>query len=263
MVGDVFGDGSGELERWVSDRWRSDHGFDDAIPTAFAPVPAGRFALLVDLSSAPGLTPLANLLPQLRALRRLITGARGLDQQDLRLPADLDKADRANPKGITLKADGDVDKLPERLDAVLEQLQEARDALGAILSALKPLYDAMPASADLFNPTPWTPHLPLLRDTLRTLMLHGLAEAEPRSSAGVTWSAARFLYEQGVAITGAVARRIFRPSRRPTIHSTKPEGLRGGSTGALRICSGPRAICWGRPFRSSHNLRSTRTRRPK
>jgi hypothetical protein len=138
----------------------------------------------------------------------LIGGARGLTGQDLRLPSEIDKAAPANPKGIRLKADGDVADLPERIQAAYALLEQAADELAAVLAELKPAYDALSTSGSIFDPTPWTPRLPVIRDRLRTIALHGLAEAEPRSSAGVTSNGARFLYEQGVAVGIAVGKRL-------------------------------------------------------
>src|SRR5262245_56910036 len=212
MSGDRFGNGSSELERWLADRVRAARNVEDDVLTVFAgPVPgAGAKMIIVDASTASGATPLATLLPHLRALRRLIGATRGVHAQDYRLASERDKADPKNPKGFKLDAAGDLDVLPISANSAYEALDAAANVLEMELDTVQPFYDAVRANAASFNASDWTTGLASVRAKLRTLVLFGAPEALPRSAAGVNISAALGMYEQGRAVLEGLGKRLSR-----------------------------------------------------
>jgi len=192
MSGDRHGDGTSELERHLADRARSEHGVADEAATSFAPLPppSDQPTLVVDIRRASSATPLATLWPHLRALRRLITSARGLHAQDFRLVTDEIKANPSNPKGYRLTADGDFAELPDRIRETVQALKTVADSLEAALNG---------------PPSP-----ALLRTQLRAAVLHGIGEALPRSSNGDSANAAQILIEQGRFVLPLVRARVQR-----------------------------------------------------
>jgi hypothetical protein len=210
MSGDRFGDGSSELERFLADFWRGANGISDDVTTLFAAPAAGGPTNYVILDAAAGVaaTPLATLLPQLRALRRLLGAARGLNAQDYRLPSDLEDADPENPKGYKLDPSSDLADLPTRIMSAHDALAGENAALGTVLTALDAPYKAALADAGTFDPAVWTASFVTLRARLRAITLYGVPEALPRSAAGVTVGAALALFEQAKAVTVAVAARL-------------------------------------------------------
>ena len=212
MSGDRFGNGSSELERWLADRARSAMNVEDDVLTVFGgPTPgAGAKTIVVDASTASGATPVATLLPHLRALRRLIGATRGVHAQDYRLASDRDKADPKNPKGFKLDAIGDLDVLPTRANSAYNDLNAAATTLKIELDTLQLLYDALRTNPASFNGADWTTGLASLRTKLRTLALFGAPEALPRSAAGVNVGAALGLFEQGRAVLEGLTKRLSR-----------------------------------------------------
>jgi hypothetical protein len=207
MTADRLGDGSTEIERWLVDRWRADHDVGDEIVTRYAGSPA-EGEIVVDWTAATGATPLARLLPQLRALRRLVTTGRSLDAQDYRLSDESRKADPTNPKGYLIDAAREPVSLPGRVRAARDDLRQAADALEAQLGALGPAYDSLRADAASFVPADWIAPLASLRGLLRRLVQFGAPAALPRSAAGVNVGAALGLVEQGRATLPSVRRRL-------------------------------------------------------
>jgi hypothetical protein len=207
MTADRLGDGSTEIERWLVDRWRSDNDVGDEIVVRYAGSPA-EGEIIFDWTAATGATPLARLLPQLRALRRLVTMGRSLDAQDYRLSDESRKADPANPKGYLTDAAREPVNLPGLVTAARDDLRQAADALEAELGALGTAYDALRADAASFVPADWLAPLATLRGLLRRLVQFGAAEALPRSAAGVSVGAALELVEQGRATLVSIRRRL-------------------------------------------------------
>jgi hypothetical protein len=207
MTADRLGDGSTEIERWLVDRWRADHDVSDEIVTRYSGSPA-EGEIIVDWTAATGATPLARLLPQLRALRRLVTTGRSLDAQDYRLSDESRKADPANPKGYLIDAARKPVNLPGRVTAARDDLRQAADALEAQLGALAPAYDALRADAASFVPADWIAPLASLRSLLRRLVQFGAPEALPHSATGVSVGAALGLVEQGRATLVSARRRL-------------------------------------------------------
>ena len=164
--------------------------------------------IVIDWTAASGAIPLARLLPQLRALRRLVTVARSLTAQDYRLSDESRKADPANPKGYRIDAAREPLVLPTRVTAARDGLRRAADALDAHLRTLSAAYDALRTDAASFVAADWITPLATLRGLLRPLVLFGVPEALPRSAAGVTVRAALGLVEQGRTTLASVRRRI-------------------------------------------------------
>lgn len=210
MSADRLGDGANDLERHLADRLRAADNVGDDVVTLFSgPAPqAGELKLVLDTSTASGVTPLARLLPQLRALRRLVGGSRGLNAQDFRLAVDHERADVANPKGFKLDAGGDLAVLPQRVGAARDALRDAATALDTHLSTLSADYDALRAAPTTFDATAWTARLATLRDLMRAIALFGAPDALPRSAAGVSVSAVFGLVEQGRAASAAIQKRL-------------------------------------------------------
>lgn len=210
MSTDRFGDGSGELERYLADRWRAAAAIGDDFVTLFkGPQRApGQAMVVVDLAAAAGAIPLAQLLTQLRALRRLVGAARGLNAQDYRLAKDAENADGRNPKGFTLDAGGDLAEVPARIAAARDAFRTATSALEGRLDLLAPSYDAVRADAAAFDATAWDAPLDELRTGLRVLVLFGVNEAIPRSASGTSVDAALGLYEQGRAALSSCVQRL-------------------------------------------------------
>jgi hypothetical protein len=215
MCGDLPIDGSGELERWLIDRWRAGASVAADIPTYYRTLPvgfAGR-AVLVNPAAAPaaGAIALETLLPLLKALRRLITTARPLHALDYRLASEAHRADPANPKGYLLDAAGDPADLRERVRAASTKLQaDILAPLEALLARteLKAAYEALLDDPSTFDASLWTPALGTLRSLLRNLALYGMAEALPASSAGGSAEIAQTLYAQGAAMAAAARKRL-------------------------------------------------------
>ena len=210
MSADRLGDGSSELERYLADRWRASNNVPDEVQTHYsgdAPGP-GQQWIVIDLGTAPGATPLARLLPQLRALRRIFGIARSLNAGDYRLAEDNEKADPKNPKAYRLDAGGDLAGLPATLGVTRDGLKAAADALETRLDAMAAAYEALRADNNSFDPAAWTAPLASLRARLRDLLPFAFVEALPRSSAGTSLDAALGLYEQGRAALIAAGKRI-------------------------------------------------------
>ena len=215
MSGDRLGDGSSELERFLADRWREANGVADDVTTLYVPPAAGGPTnfIVLDTGAGSAAVPLSALLPHLRALRRLVGAARGLNAQDYRLPSDDKSASPDNPKGFALDGLGDLVGLPARIAAAHDALAAENAALNAELTALEVAYKAVQADSNAFDATVWTNPLAMLRARLRTIALYGTPEALPRSAAGVTASAGLALYEQGRAVAAAVAARLDKATR--------------------------------------------------
>ncbi len=143
ISGDRLGDGSSELERYLADRWRELNPTSDATVTVYAPPmapPEGPTDFIrLDAAAGTAATPLARLLPHLRALRRLVSTARGLDAQDYRLPSDKAPVPE-NPRGYALDGLGDLLDLPGRIAPATAALDAANAALVAQLDAVKVAY---------------------------------------------------------------------------------------------------------------------------
>ncbi len=172
MSGDRLGDGSSEIERWLVDRWRAAHATGDEIVTRFAGAP-GDGEIVLDWSAGSGVTPLAQLLPQMRALRRLVTVARSLTAKDFRLSDDGEKADPSNPNGYQIDAAREPVTLPSRVTAARDALRLAADGLEGLLTPIGPAYDALRANSSAFATADWASPLSDLRDALRRLVLFG------------------------------------------------------------------------------------------
>lgn len=211
MSGDRLGDGSSELERYLADRWRELHSTPDATVNVYAqPLapPAGPAAfILLDAAAGTAAIPLARLLPQLRALRRLVTTARGLDAQDFRLPSEKAPVPE-NPRGYALDVSGDIDGLPGRIGKEATALDTAKTDLVNKLNGLKAAYEAALKDASVFNPATWAAELPVIRDNMRTIALFGVPEAWPRSAIDLDVRAALATYEQGRAVAAVVLKRL-------------------------------------------------------
>jgi hypothetical protein len=207
MTADRLGDGSSEIERWLVDRRRADDGVGDEVVTRYAGA-AGDREIVFDWSAASGAIPLARLLPQLRALRRLVTVARSLTAQDYRLADESRKADPANPKGYRIDGAREPVGLPGRVTATRDRLRQAADALDAHLGTLAVAYDALRVDPAAFVTADWSSPLSTLRALLRRLVTFGTPEALPRSAAGVTVGAALGLVEQGRRTLVSVRKRI-------------------------------------------------------
>jgi hypothetical protein len=165
--------------------------------------------IVVDPKSAGAATvSLGTLLPQLRALRHLVGTGRGLHAQDYQLPSESDRSLPENPKGFALDGGGDFMVLPIRVSNARDDLDTLNTSLQTVLTGLEPIYKTVRADASTFNAAAWTLPLATLRSTLRAIALHGAPEALPRSAFGVTASAGLALYEQGVAVQVAIAKRI-------------------------------------------------------
>jgi hypothetical protein len=210
MSGDRLGDGSSELERYLADRWRELNPTPDATVTVYAPPaapPAGPADFIrLDAGAGAAVTPLARLLPHLRALRRLVSTARGLDAQDYRLPSEKASVPE-NPKGFALDGLGDLADLPGRIGPAAAALGAANTALVTQLDGVKAAYEATLADASTFNPGTWAPVLPAIRADLRTIARFGVPEAWPRSATDLDARAALEIYDQGRAVAAAVVKR--------------------------------------------------------
>ena len=222
MSADRFGDGSSELERWLADRARLASGVDDALITAFSRGPSDSARFVVDLSRATGASPLGRLLPLIRALRRLIGAARGLDALDYRLPSEADKAPPDNPKGIVLATHGDVDALPARVEEARSHLEQLAMALANELALLKPLYEAAAADPAAFDPGQWGPRLDAVRAQLRAIALQGLGAALPQSVTAVLLEPGAAIYRQAVAVREAVVGRLERAAELLALLAAEP-----------------------------------------
>ncbi|MFT3722105.1 MAG: hypothetical protein QM773_00855 [Hyphomonadaceae bacterium] len=210
MSADRLGDGANDLERHLADRVRAAYDVGDDIVMLFSgPTPsAGERKLVLDAGAAPGATPLAQLLPQLRALRRLVGGGRGLNAQDYRLAADFEKTNPRNPKGFKLDAGGDLASLPQRVRASRDALQTATASLENHLDTLAAGYDALRADPTTFDAAAWSGKLAILRERMRALAMFGAPDALPRSSAGASVSAVFGLIEQARAALATIEKRL-------------------------------------------------------
>jgi hypothetical protein len=212
MCGDRQGDGSSELERYLADAWRSTRNFGDDVVTLHADPPAGpgqpAAFIVFDAAGGTAPTPLAVLMPQLRALRRLIAEGRGLTAQDFRLPSDLGRAAQDNPKGFALDGAGDIADLPATCAAANTALAAEHTALDAELTVLEPAYVAVAADKTAFNAAAWTAPLTEIRKRLRAIARFGAPEAVPRSAASVTVMSGLLLFEQAKAVAAAIKKRL-------------------------------------------------------
>ncbi len=204
MCADTIADGAGELERWLADRWRAAEAIAGDVPTRYREppgIPAEGTVLAVDPGLAPsGKQPLEAIVPQLAALRRLVTTARPANALDYRPPSQGHVADPVNPKGWLLDAGNDFAET--RLVVTMAQggMEALRQTLDGMVNdaQTKAAYETLLADAASFDPADWAAPLPSMRTALRALSLHGLPEALPASAAGVDAEAARRLYEQSV-----------------------------------------------------------------
>ena len=207
MSADRFGDGTSDLERYLADKWRGDNDVPDEVETLFAgpAPPSGK--LVIDLGAASNATPIGRLLPQLRALRRLLGGGRGAHAQDLRRAEDDRHADPSNPKGYALVGD-DLAVLPRRIDEARQGLYAGAQALDAHLASFMQEYNALRANAAGFDATFWESRLATLRALMRALALYATPEAVPRSSSGETASSVFSLVEQARVALTAIGKRL-------------------------------------------------------
>ncbi|MGL4967678.1 MAG: hypothetical protein ACRC67_41060 [Inquilinus sp.] len=204
MSADTIGDGAGELERWLTDRWRAAEAIGGDVPTRYrepAGIPADGTVVAVDPGLAPaGKRPLEAIVPQLAALRRVITTARPANALDYRPPSQGHLADPINPKGWLLDAANDVAETRLAVTTAQGAMDTQRQSLETLINdaATKAAYEALLADAASFDPADWAAPLPAMRSTLRALALQGLPEAVPAGAAGIDAEAARRLYEQSV-----------------------------------------------------------------
>ena len=214
MCADTIADGGGELERWLADRWRSVEAIPTAVPTRYrepAGVSPADPMLVVDPGLAPaGKQPLEAIVPQLAALRRLITTARPANALDYRPPSQGHLADPTNPKGWRLDPGNDFADVRIMITTAHSAMNVSRQTLDNLVNdaPTKAAYDALLTDAASFDSTAWVAPLPAMRAALRTLSLHGMPEALPASAAGVDVEAARRIYEQSVAAAAITKARL-------------------------------------------------------
>jgi hypothetical protein len=214
MSADAVGDGAGELERWLTDRWRAAEAIGSDVPTRYrepAGVAATGTVLAVDPGIAPpGKQPLEAIVPQLAALRRVITTARPANALDYRPPSQGHLADAVNPKGWVVDAGNDFAATRLVVTTARDAMNTQGQALDAVVNdaTTKAAYEALLADATSFDPADWAAPLLALRNALRAIALHGLSEAVPASASGVDADAARRLYEQSGDVSKIVTARL-------------------------------------------------------
>jgi len=142
----------------------------------------------------PRAVTLFELLPLLRALRRIIISCRPLGASDYELPSEStsNTAVEPNPQGIVLG------ELKTRLQSALTVFKSAVDALGA----------AMPPLGADNQPIPNRANAEKLRAALRTLANFGLPDAFPLSAFGVSPKAKATLTSQAVKIHAIASRNL-------------------------------------------------------
>jgi hypothetical protein len=164
----------------------------------------------IDFQSAPRdpqAVTLFELLPLLRALRRLVTNSRPLGAADYELPSESTTG-QANPQGVLLP------NLRARVQA----------ALSAFEAAVRALRAAIPPSGPDEQPDPAQARPAALRSALRALSDFGVPDAFPKSAAGASPEAKAALASQAVLVHAAASERLARAVE----HKTAADGDAAG-----------------------------------
>ncbi len=203
MSGERIGDRSSELERYLIRRYRWTHQLTDDQETAF------------DFSAAaPGKTSLASLQPLLARLRRLITRSRAAHAGDWRRSADVAQATPGDPTGSAsgMPALEHFKDLTDRVEQSRSDLQAARKALAAALSAIGTLRAALEADPARINDPAWRDRLEELRGRLFDLVPFGVPEAVPVDGLAVTGVLVDRLLQQAAIVLKIADERLQRAS---------------------------------------------------
>ena len=213
MSGDILGDQSGELERFLIRQFRSRHTVPDERVSVVAPAtgPPGVSTVVFDFSaSGSGKHSLAAVHPLLPRLRRIITKARAADSRDFWRDADTPNLDPSDPAGTTT---GDprllaFTDLTSRLDAAAKAFTAGGAAIDASLLTLKPLRDTLETTPGTVSNPAWKPALEGLRSAMFDVVPLGLPEALPADGITVTRTLIDTLIAQGQTVSKLIAQRL-------------------------------------------------------
>ncbi|MEP7012244.1 MAG: hypothetical protein ABJC13_18125 [Acidobacteriota bacterium] len=217
MCGERLGDLTSPLEQLLIRDFRIAHGVADDVATfAFEktdPTIPDAKSLVFDPDSAQSGKPsLGSLLPLLKALRRLVTGARPLGATDLMRPTEAQHAHPENPNGT----DGataplkDLGELKGRLEAAHTALTAIQAQLQARVATLAPLAEALEKDPDLAVQPAWSALVPQLRTILRSLILFGMPEALPSDGLAISRALVRTDFAQAASVQHLVEERLAR-----------------------------------------------------
>jgi hypothetical protein len=216
MAGEHLGDFSSELERFLVQDYRVAHAVPDSMITVIratdtVALPADPCLVIDPRAAAPGKFALANLMPLLKALARVVTRSRPLNARDFELASEAQDTEVANPKGFD---DGvaplkDVGELKTRIESGYAGLVAANDALTAYLGAtISPLFAALQADPAHAIVPQWGVELPKLRALMVRICRFGVAEALPTAGLDIKAVAIGALVEQAHAVVTLITGRL-------------------------------------------------------
>ncbi len=217
MSGERLGDFTSPLEQLLIRDFRLARGVADDVATfAFEktdPAIPDAKSLVFDPNRAqPGKPSLGSLLPLLKALRRLVTGARPLGAIDLMRPTEAQHAHPENPNGTDGAAAPfqDLAELKSRLEAAHAGLTALHAQLQSRVAALDPLAEALENDPDLAVQPAWSALVPQLRVILRGLILFGMPEALPSDGLALTRASVRTDFAQAASVLHLVKEKLAR-----------------------------------------------------
>lgn len=195
MIGDDLNGETTELESRIAFQNRV-AGHDDHLEV--------RIDFMAEPSDPKSIT-LFELLPLLRALRRLVTSSRPLAAVDYQLPSEtpVNLAENPDPLGIILEELKCAQELESRVDVELdpEVPESFASAVNALTAAIPPAEADRPPDTGQANAAK-------LRTALRRLSNFGVPDAVPRSAFGPSDEAKSTLTHQAVNIHAVVSRSL-------------------------------------------------------
>ncbi|HEX3165421.1 MAG TPA: hypothetical protein VHQ93_04125, partial [Chitinophagaceae bacterium] len=187
MTGERLGDISSELERNIVHHFRSANNIKDEMISFFFrkdPETADDKAIVFHPEVAdPGKTPLTDIFPLLKSLKKLLGKCRSLTAQDLMLPSEGQNLKIKDVKGYYDEATPalkDLKDLFDRTNASMISLGNLFTPLKNFYdTSIKPLYDVFNNDRSLPLAPAWNAHLDTLRLSLFSFVAYGIPEALP------------------------------------------------------------------------------------
>ncbi len=254
MSGNHLGDQSSELERYLIYRIKKQENLaeGDELSLDFKKASAGK-------------TPLYQLQPLLRSLRRAITEARPLHAQDLMTGIEGQKAQPDNPKGYA----ADLEAFRLRVQAIADRLKTETNEAGTGLANFYKTQIEVPYQAYLDDPNhaieaAWEGRLDAIRQRLLPLVRLAMPEALPGSVSGFDRTPLESLVGQVQAVLKILQKRlkevedgklldavVFDPNWKPTERANALESAIANYGQAAKILLNQSFIAL--PFFSTHN----------
>jgi hypothetical protein len=210
MSGNQVGDNSSELERFLVYHFRETKGLTNDIVSYFYQKPDPSIpdeqALVFNPREVEDSTKtsLYELLPLLRALRKIVTECRPLHAQDFMLSTEAQQFS----KGYN-EASANLSDLFNQVKATRDTLSLASNNLSLLVNgALLPAYKSLEDDPDHVIDAAWQARLDTTRDLLLRVHAFGFAESLPASATGLTLTEIEALVTQAEAVSKMLGKRL-------------------------------------------------------